>query len=102
MGSVVLIAIGVGVWVFSRRREHSVSPPPPITVFDSAAPAAPVMRHGGSKRRPESPSDIASPTVSPTDLQTSELMRLVHQLNDRLRGRRWDEEELPPEYASGR
>ncbi|KAJ6545565.1 hypothetical protein B0H19DRAFT_1033969 [Mycena capillaripes] len=108
VGSFILIAIGVGLWVFSRRRAHSVSSLAPVSVFDSTAPVPPVMRHGGSKRHLQSPFDVSSPTpagaetVSSTNLQTSELVGLVDQSNDLLRGQRWNEEEVPPEYTSVR
>ncbi|KAJ7510861.1 hypothetical protein B0H11DRAFT_2402337 [Mycena galericulata] len=103
-GGVLLLAIAVALWIFFRRRAQwgPVSSPEsaPITAFDSAAPASLVMR--GNKRHPQAPlSAISSPTpIRPTDIPTSDLMRLVHQLSDRLRGRRWDEEEMPPEYGS--
>ncbi|KAJ6568609.1 hypothetical protein B0H19DRAFT_1065428 [Mycena capillaripes] len=108
VGSVVLIAIGVGFWVLSRCRARSVSSLAPVSFFDSTAPVSPVMRHGGSKRHPQSPFNVSSPTplgaetVSSTNLQTSELVGLVHQLNDQLQGQRWDEEEAPPDYTSDR
>ncbi|KAJ6452029.1 hypothetical protein C8R47DRAFT_289586 [Mycena vitilis] len=158
VGSIALVAIGLGIWVFLRRRFQttrrrlasesarpiSISTDPTFTTTfvsqssasasasalsryqtapwhitaaprsptqrrDSMSKTAPLPTHYHAAQSPiSSPSASARhtlaassvPTLSPVEqLPTTELVRM---LNERLRDRRWDEAEVPPEYGTDR
>ncbi|KAJ7884522.1 hypothetical protein B0H13DRAFT_2343640 [Mycena leptocephala] len=99
----------------SQASPKSPTPPrPSIVKPDPSSTLA--SRYCVNDQPAQSPVDEISPTSfttsaatavpsssltasSPVELPTTELVRL---LNERLRGQKWDEEEIPPEYGTDR
>ncbi|KAJ7902789.1 hypothetical protein B0H14DRAFT_2667695 [Mycena olivaceomarginata] len=107
------------VTVITASQTSPTSPTHPrnsIVKFDSSF-EQPAQRHCVNEQAAQSPVDTVNAAISPTSpvtltfLQSSSVTvlspveqlpttELVRVLNERLRGRQWDEEEVPPQYGT--